>query len=210
MKPSIGSCVWPFDFYPFRKVIEPLGCGAVLEEVSHWDQALLDSLVPFLVYSLLPSVDAVPLLVSSSCHHAFHACCCAFPVGWIIYLCNCVENGWDCVILPALGHVLALEYKEETKQNKNSGPLTNCLFYFILFCFLVNSVDQSKTNWYSEGKKKKIHILMGEPANHGTNTKQGEEIAAVIFVNNLKVCVHNVPCPKAALWSSEAQAASTP
>lgn len=75
----VGSCLWPLDFHPFRK--EPLGGEAMLEEVSHGDQAVLDSLAPFLVYSLLQVWMQCHLLVPSSCHHAFHACCCAFPAG---------------------------------------------------------------------------------------------------------------------------------
>lgn len=51
----------------------------MLEEVRHGDQAVWDSLVPFLVYSLLQVWMQCHLLVPSSCHHAFHAFCGAFP-----------------------------------------------------------------------------------------------------------------------------------
>ena len=58
------------DFHPFRKVVEPLGGWSQAKEESHWDQALLDSLSSFLVYSLLWRLDDIysfiPLFIHDS------------------------------------------------------------------------------------------------------------------------------------------------
>lgn len=83
------------DFHPFRKVVEPLGGWSQAKEESHWDQALLDSLSSFLVYSLLLNVDAVSsasLQLLPPCHHATMPsmpAAMSFLLGWNISFYTC-------------------------------------------------------------------------------------------------------------------------